>query len=99
MTITAPVDDVWEALVTPAAIKAYMFGTTVTLEWVVGSPIVWTGEWQGRQDRGQGDHSSTRLRACPARKRSRLGHWFVDIRAPLLVERQKCEVFRYSPRS
>ena len=25
-----------------------MFGTTVTSEWVVGSPIVWKGEWQGR---------------------------------------------------
>ena len=35
VTITAPVDDVWEALVTPAAIKAYMFGTTVTSEWNV----------------------------------------------------------------
>jgi uncharacterized protein YndB with AHSA1/START domain len=48
VTITAPVADVWEALVTPAAIHAYMFGTTVISEWVVGSPIVWTGEWQGR---------------------------------------------------
>ena len=54
VTITAPAADVWEALVSPAAIKAYMFGATVTSEWVVGSPIVWTGEWQGRayEDRG-----------------------------------------------
>ena len=29
-TITAPSADVWQALVTPAAIKQYMFGTTVT---------------------------------------------------------------------
>ncbi len=36
----------WEALVTPAAIKAYMLGATVTSDWVVGSPIVWTAEWQ-----------------------------------------------------
>jgi uncharacterized protein YndB with AHSA1/START domain len=47
VTIAAPAADVWEALVTPAAIKAYMFGAAVTSEWVVGSPIVWTVEWQG----------------------------------------------------
>ena len=54
MTIAAPAADVWEALVTPAAIKTYMFGATVTSDWVVGSPIVWIGEWQGRayEDKG-----------------------------------------------
>ena len=31
-----------------------MFGATVTSDWVVGSPIVWIGEWQGRayEDKG-----------------------------------------------
>ena len=31
-----------------------MFGTTVTSDWVVGSPVAWTGEWQGRayEDKG-----------------------------------------------
>jgi uncharacterized protein YndB with AHSA1/START domain len=48
VTITAPAVEVWEALVTPATIKEYMFGATVTSEWVVGSPIVWAGERQGR---------------------------------------------------
>jgi uncharacterized protein YndB with AHSA1/START domain len=54
VTIAAPPADVWDALVTPAAIKAYMFDATVTSDWVVGSPIVWTGESQGRayEDRG-----------------------------------------------
>jgi len=47
VTIAAPVAEVWEALTTPAAIKEYMFGTTVTSDWVVGSPIMWTSEWQG----------------------------------------------------
>ena len=53
-TIDAPSADVWQALVTPAAIKEYMFGTTVTSDWVVGSPIVWKGEWKGRgyEDKG-----------------------------------------------
>ena len=54
VTIAAPPADVWDALVTPAAINAYMFGATVTSDWVVGSPIMWTGEWQGRayEDKG-----------------------------------------------
>jgi uncharacterized protein YndB with AHSA1/START domain len=54
VTIAAPAADVWEALVTPAAIKTYMFDATVTSDWVVGSPIVWIGKWQGRayEDKG-----------------------------------------------
>jgi len=32
LTIAAPAADVWEALVTPAVIKTYMFGVTVTSE-------------------------------------------------------------------
>ena len=54
VTIAAPPADVWEALVTPAAIKTYMFGATVTSDWVVGSPIVWTGEWQSRAYKDKG---------------------------------------------
>ena len=54
VTIAAPAADVWEALVTPAAIKMYMFDATVTSDWVLGSPIVWIGEWHGRafEDKG-----------------------------------------------
>ena len=53
-TIDAQAADVWQALVTAEAIKEYMFGTTVISEWVVGSPIVWKGEWKGRayEDKG-----------------------------------------------
>src|SRR5262249_20043900 len=54
VTVAAPAADVWEALVTPAAIKTCMFGATVTADWVMGSPIVWIGESQGRpyEDKG-----------------------------------------------
>jgi uncharacterized protein YndB with AHSA1/START domain len=53
-TIDAPRAAVWQALVMPAAIKQYMFGTTVVSDWVVGSPIIWKGEWKGRayEDKG-----------------------------------------------
>jgi uncharacterized protein YndB with AHSA1/START domain len=54
ITIDAPPAKVWQALVTPAAIKQYMFGTNVTSDWKEGSPITWKGEWQGKayEDKG-----------------------------------------------
>ncbi len=53
-TIAADSDEVWSALVEPAAIKQYMFGTTVESDWSKGGSIVWKGEWQGRsyEDKG-----------------------------------------------
>ena len=53
-TIAADADEVWSALVEPAAIKRYMFGTTVESDWSEGGSIVWKGEWQGRayEDKG-----------------------------------------------
>ena len=54
VTIEAPISRVWEALVTPASIKRYMFGATVVSDWQEGSPIVWKGEWKGKayEDKG-----------------------------------------------
>ena len=55
VVVNATVDRVWDALVDPQAIKQYMFGADVTSDWNVGSPITWTGEWQGRRydDKGK----------------------------------------------
>ena len=52
--INAPVDIVWDALVNPDVIKQYMFGTNVVSEWKEGSPIVWKGEWQGKEYEDKG---------------------------------------------
>jgi uncharacterized protein YndB with AHSA1/START domain len=54
VTVAAPGEQVWSALVAPAAIKQYMFGTTVVSDWREGSPIYWRGEWQGKpyEDKG-----------------------------------------------
>jgi uncharacterized protein YndB with AHSA1/START domain len=54
VSINAPVDKVWNALINPEVIKQYMFGTAVISDWREGSPIVWKGEWQGTtyEDRG-----------------------------------------------
>ena len=52
--IDAPAAKVWDALVNPASIKEYMFGTNVTSDFQEGSPISWKGEWQGKayEDKG-----------------------------------------------
>jgi uncharacterized protein YndB with AHSA1/START domain len=54
VTIDAPSERVWDALVNAEAIKQYMFGTNVVSDWREGSPIIWQGEWQGRayEDKG-----------------------------------------------
>src|SRR5438552_10635810 len=54
-TVEAPIDQVWQALITPETIKEYMFGAAVKSDWKVGSPIVWKGEWQGKpyEDKGK----------------------------------------------
>jgi uncharacterized protein YndB with AHSA1/START domain len=51
--IDAPAAQVWDALVNPAAIKQYMFGTNVISDWKKGSSILW---------RGSGRESPTRTR-------------------------------------
>ena len=53
--IKAPIAKVWDALINPETIKQYMFGTEVTSDWKVGSPIVWKGVWKEKpyEDKGK----------------------------------------------
>lgn len=53
-TINAPRNKVWYALISPTAIKEYMFGADVITNWHEGSRIVWRGEWKGKpyEDKG-----------------------------------------------
>ena len=55
ITINAPASKVWEALTMPHLIKQYLFGTEVTTDWQVGSPITYKGIWQGKsyEDKGK----------------------------------------------
>ena len=55
ITISAQSDEVWDALVSPQAIKKYMFGADVITDWHQGSPIVWKGVWEGKtyEDKGK----------------------------------------------
>src|SRR3954469_7535555 len=54
ITINAPAQKVWQALTDPAIVKQYFFGTNVQSDWEKGSPITWTGEWQGKQYQDKG---------------------------------------------
>ena len=54
ITINAPIDRVWDALVNPDKIKQYMFGTNAVSDWKEGSSIVWKGEWEGKKYEDKG---------------------------------------------
>ncbi|MGN6742596.1 MAG: SRPBCC family protein [Amnibacterium sp.] len=53
--IDAPIQAVWIALTSPATHSAMMFGAKVDTDWRLGSPITWSGEWEGKPftDRGE----------------------------------------------
>lgn len=53
--IEAPVEVVWKVLTDPDLIAQYMHGTRTVTDWKVGSPIVWRGEWQGREYEDKGE--------------------------------------------
>ena len=54
ITINASAQKVWRALTDAAIVKQYFFGTDQQSDWKKGSPITWTGEWEGKtyQDKG-----------------------------------------------
>jgi uncharacterized protein YndB with AHSA1/START domain len=54
-TIDAPIQAVWIALTSTETHSAMMFGSRVETDWRPGSPITWSGTWQGEPftDRGE----------------------------------------------
>jgi len=40
--------EVWQALINPEIIKEYLHGTETVTDWKLGSPILFSGEWQGK---------------------------------------------------
>ena len=52
--VNASPERVWKALTDPEEIKQYLFGTKTTTDWKKGSPITYSGEWEGQryQDKG-----------------------------------------------
>ena len=47
--VAAGPDDVWRAITDPELVAKYYFGTTLESDWEPGSPITWTGEYEGTQ--------------------------------------------------
>lgn len=47
ISIQASPAKVWDALINPAVIKQYMFGTEAVSDWKKGSTVVYRGEWEG----------------------------------------------------
>ena len=54
ITIDASPTQVWKALTTPEIIKKYLFGTTVVTDWKEGSPITYSGEYNGKEYHDKG---------------------------------------------
>lgn len=53
-TVNAPPDKVWKALTNTTSFKQFFFGSDVTTDWRVGSPIRFRGNWKGNayEDKG-----------------------------------------------
>lgn len=49
ITINAPTEKVWDALVNPQKTKVYMFGCETVSDWKVGSPLLWKMEHEGKE--------------------------------------------------
>lgn len=52
--VKAPVEKVWEALTKAEIVKQYFFGSNQETDWKVGSPITFTGEYEGQSYKDKG---------------------------------------------
>jgi uncharacterized protein YndB with AHSA1/START domain len=54
-TIDAAPDKVWALLTQRGPDPDIMFGAEVISDWLVGSPVRWKGEWQGKEFEDKGE--------------------------------------------
>ncbi len=54
ISINAPAEKVWDALTNPAMVKKYLFGTELSTDWKVGSPVTYKGVWKGKEYEDKG---------------------------------------------
>src|SRR4030095_4549726 len=48
ITIDASPSKVWDAITNPEQTKKYMFGCETVSDWKVGSPLLWKGNYEGK---------------------------------------------------
>jgi uncharacterized protein YndB with AHSA1/START domain len=46
--VASPIEEAWECFLDPAKSAEFFFGITFVSDLKVGSPITWSGEWQGK---------------------------------------------------
>jgi uncharacterized protein YndB with AHSA1/START domain len=46
---------VWEVLTDPDQLKQIWFGADVETDWREGSPVTWSGEWEGKPYKDKGE--------------------------------------------
>jgi uncharacterized protein YndB with AHSA1/START domain len=53
-TVKGPPSTVWKALTTLSTLKQFFFGSDISTDWRVGSPISFKGSWKGKpyEDKG-----------------------------------------------
>ena len=64
ITIDASAARVWQALTDPDLIRKYFFGTNTESTWKPGTPVKFSGEWEGKTYEDKG----TVLEAVPEKK-------------------------------
>ena len=70
IVIQASRADVWDALVNPATAKQYFFGANVDTDWQVGSPITFSGAFNGNTYYEKGT-----VLQCMPKKLLQYSHW------------------------
>jgi uncharacterized protein YndB with AHSA1/START domain len=81
--------DAWDALVNPAIAKEYFFGATVHSDWKAGSPITFTGEFNGNSY-----HEKGTILQCQPGKLLQYSHWSDLEQLPDLPENYRNWTFR-----
>jgi uncharacterized protein YndB with AHSA1/START domain len=83
--ISAAPAQVWEALTDPNVIRKYFFGAEVDSTWEPGTPITWSGEYDGQsyQDKGE-------VLECVPGQRLRMTHF-----SPLSGQEDKPENYHH----
>ncbi len=93
ISIKAPASKVWEALTTPEWIKKYLFGTETISDWKVGSPIIFTGTWEGKEYKDKGT-----ILKFEKEKLFQYNYWSSFSSLPDLPENYAVLTFELSPR-